>query len=258
MNDPVTIGTLAASALAMAMEALGKGVLGDDAKDAFYSLKDKIVQWASSDVAALETTPMSEARKAVVAEGIEQRSPEDEESVRVLAVALIEALARDVRKVPIGIDIGRLEAMRVQLEPITVLEGGADFLAVEVRTLGDFTTGAINVGSLSGKQDWVQVSANLPDATERVPAYLPRTAYDSFQRCLSDGAGHELRYFDEDFAEHLLSDAMDRLGIIARDMSDLAAETAIDLALIEVKRTQIDRALAENQALLRELTGQTR
>jgi len=64
------------------------------------------------------------------------------------------------------------------------------------------------------------------------------------------------RDFDEEFAGYLLSEAMDRLGIVAKELSDLAAETAMDLALIEAKRVQIDRAQAENWALLRELTGQ--
>lgn len=52
-------------------------------------------------------------------------------------------------------------------------------------------------------------------------------------------------------AERLLSESMDRLAIIAKDVSDLAAETAIDLALIEAKRGQIDRAQAENRVVAR-------
>jgi hypothetical protein len=63
------------------------------------------------------------------------------------------------------------------------------------------------------------------------------------------------RVADEKLAVRLLSESMDRLAIIARNVSDLAAETAIDLALIATKRVQIDRAQAENWALLRELTG---
>jgi hypothetical protein len=59
----------------------------------------------------------------------------------------------------------------------------------------------------------------------------------------------------EAVAKRLLSESMDRLAIVAKDISDLAAQTAIDLALIETKRVQIDRAQAENWALLRELTG---
>ena len=46
----------------------------------------------------------------------------------------------------------------------------------------------------------------------------------------------------EAVAERLLSESMDRLAIIANDVSNLAAETAVDLAMIETKRIQIDRA----------------
>lgn len=66
----------------------------------------------------------------------------------------------------------------------------------------------------------------------------------------------DVRDFDEELAERLLSESMDRLAVVARDVSDLAAGTAIDLAMIETKRAQIDRAQAENWALLRELTEQ--
>jgi hypothetical protein len=74
----------------------------------------------------------------------------------------------------------------------------------------------------------------------------------------SDRAGHEVQDFDEELAGRLLSESMDRLAIVARDVSDLAADTAIDLALIETKRIQIDRAQAENWALLRELAGKAK
>lgn len=78
------------------------------------------------------------------------------------------------------------------------------------------------------------------------------------QNLPSDCVGQGVRDFDEELAERLLSESMDRLAIVAKDISDLAAETAIDLALIEAKRGQIDRAQTENWALLRELTGQAR
>jgi hypothetical protein len=72
----------------------------------------------------------------------------------------------------------------------------------------------------------------------------------------SDCAGKDATCFDEELAERLLSESMDRLTIVAKYVSNLAAETAIDLALIETKRIQIDRVQAENWALLRELTEQ--
>jgi hypothetical protein len=66
MVDPVTIGGLAASALAMAGEAALKGTVGEVAKDAYKTLKSMVAQWAGGDVHALEKTPTSQARRAVV------------------------------------------------------------------------------------------------------------------------------------------------------------------------------------------------
>jgi division protein CdvB (Snf7/Vps24/ESCRT-III family) len=74
--------------------------------------------------------------------------------------------------------------------------------------------------------------------------------------CIAEELGSLVQSSAEAVAKRLLSESMDRLAIVARDVSDLAAETAIDLALIETKRIQIDRAQAENWALLRELTEQ--
>jgi hypothetical protein len=74
--------------------------------------------------------------------------------------------------------------------------------------------------------------------------------------CIAEEVGSLAQSSAEAVAKRLLSESMDRLAIVARDVSDLAAETAIDLALIETKRVQIDRAQAENWALLRELTKQ--
>lgn len=72
--------------------------------------------------------------------------------------------------------------------------------------------------------------------------------------CIAEGLGSLAQSSAEAVAKHLLSESMDRLTVVARDISDLAAETAIDLATIEARRVQIDRAQAENWALLRKLT----
>ena len=42
MSDPVTIGALAASALAMAADAALKGAVGEAVKDGYKVLKEKI------------------------------------------------------------------------------------------------------------------------------------------------------------------------------------------------------------------------
>jgi hypothetical protein len=147
MVDPVTIGGLAASALAMAGEAALKGAVGEAAKDAYKTLKSMVAQWAGGDVDALEKTPTSQARRAVVAEVVDSQSREQQAAVRVLAQQLLAALKRSG---PIGLDIGRLEAMEVQLGDITVTEGtGARF--EEVRADGNFSVGNISVGDNSKK-----------------------------------------------------------------------------------------------------------
>jgi hypothetical protein len=45
MSDPVTIGTLAASVLAMAAEAVFKSSVGEVVKDAYKNLKERIEAW---------------------------------------------------------------------------------------------------------------------------------------------------------------------------------------------------------------------
>jgi hypothetical protein len=145
MSDPVTIGALATSMLAMASKAVFKSSVGEVVKDTYKALKEKVATWARSDVEALEKTPTSISRQAVITEEIDRQSPEDQAAIKKLAIALIEALRNAAHAGPIGIDVGRLEAARVQLTAINVSEG-VGFRADEVKTTGDFTTGPITVG----------------------------------------------------------------------------------------------------------------
>jgi hypothetical protein len=148
MPDPVTIGALAASALGMAGEAFLKGAVGEIAKDAYKALKAKIATWAGNDVEALEKTPTSPARQAVVAEAVDGQSADDQAAVRALADRLIAALRAAG---PVGIDVGRLDALAVKLGAIAVTSGTGLRLA-EARVLGTFETGDISVGPDAGKK----------------------------------------------------------------------------------------------------------
>lgn len=143
MTDPVTIGALTASALAMAGEAALKGAVGEAAKDAYKALKSRVAQWAGSDVETLEKTPASPARRAVVAEVIDSQPVGEQAALRALAQELVAALKRGGK---IGLDIGRLEAMEVQLGDITVAEGTGARMD-EVRVHGTFSAGNISVGT---------------------------------------------------------------------------------------------------------------
>ena len=57
MADPITTGVLAATALSMAAEAMLKGAVGEAAKDAYKSLKNKVAGWTGNDVEAREKNP---------------------------------------------------------------------------------------------------------------------------------------------------------------------------------------------------------
>jgi hypothetical protein len=145
MADPVTIVALAASALAMgAGEAVKTGV-GEAVKDAYKNLKAKIAAWAGADVEALAAEPDSAGRQLIVAEKIDRQSPDELAEVRTLVLMLNDALREAAKAGAAGIDVGRLEAARVQLEGINVSDG-VGFRAAEVKTTGDFTARDINVG----------------------------------------------------------------------------------------------------------------
>ena len=147
MADLVTVGSLVAEALSMAAEALLKGTVGEAAKDAYKALKEKVSRWASGDIVELEKTPSSGTRRAVIAEIIDAQSEEDRESLRALAEVLITKFKENAPT--IGLDIGRLTALEVQLGDINAASGtGA---RIEEATVGILKTGNISVGNRSGK-----------------------------------------------------------------------------------------------------------
>jgi hypothetical protein len=145
VSDPLTIGSITALVLGMAGEASLKGVVGAAVKDAYKSLKDKIAQWASGDVDALERNPTSATRQAVIAEAVDGRSPEDQTAIQELTRALADALKTQDRDKPIGLDLDRLEAARVTLGTVNV-RAGVGIRAKEVKTSGDFSIKELNVG----------------------------------------------------------------------------------------------------------------
>jgi len=142
----MTVGIAAAWVLSMTGEAVLKGFVTEGVKDAYRALKAKVAVWASSDVEALERTPTSENRKAVIAEEIDRLSSDDKAKIQSLALALIEELKKAQQRGPIGVDIGRLEAAEVDLKKINVSEG-TGFAATEVKTTGKFTIEEITVGT---------------------------------------------------------------------------------------------------------------
>lgn len=145
MTDPVTIGSFAATALAMGAEVVLKTVVGEGVKDAYKGLKEALSRWAGTEVAALEAAPTSNGKQLAVAEVVDQQPEADQRQIRALTLALQEALRNAAKSGPIGIDLGRLEADNVRLGELTVSDG-VGFHADEVKARGDFSVDSLNVG----------------------------------------------------------------------------------------------------------------
>jgi hypothetical protein len=147
MPDPLTIGALAASALAMAGPEVVKAAVGEAVKDAYKGLKDKVAHWASGEVATLEEAPGSKGKQLAVAEIIDARSDEDKQAMKVLAENLLAKLKENAPA--IGLDVARVTDLEMELGKVTVTSG----IGVRVRDAlgGKLKTGDISVGGGSGK-----------------------------------------------------------------------------------------------------------
>lgn len=150
MSDPVTIGGMVALVLSMASQAALKAAVGETAKDAYKALKHKIAHWAASDVEALERNPGSSARRAVIAETIDELPDDEKVSIKALATELAAALKKTAAQGPIGVDVGALEAARITLEGINVHEG-IGMRAQTIKTPGELELKNLNVGDAPGK-----------------------------------------------------------------------------------------------------------
>ena len=148
MPDPITVGVLVAGALSLGSEAV-KAVVGEVVKDAYKALKAKLAIWAAGDVAELEKTPHSDLRKAVIAQVVNNLPVEDQDELRGLAQVLTTRLKEAAPA--IGLDIGRLDALAVELGKITVTEGVGTRIQ-EAHVAGTFRVGDISVGSSPGKR----------------------------------------------------------------------------------------------------------
>jgi hypothetical protein len=141
--DPITVGMLVAGALSLGGEAI-KTAVGEAVKDAYKALKAKLTTWAAGDVAELEKMPHSDLRKAVIAEVVNNLRAEDQDELRGLAHALTTKLSESGSA--IGLDIGKLRALQVELGRITVRDGiGARIQDADIA--GTFKTGDILIGS---------------------------------------------------------------------------------------------------------------
>ena len=117
MVEPVTVGSLVAETLSVAAEAVSKSGAGEALKYRYKALRDKVSQWAPSDVAALEAKPGSIDRQAGIVKIVDAKPEADQTSLRALAEALVAKLKECAPR--IGLDIGRLAALEVQLAAAT-------------------------------------------------------------------------------------------------------------------------------------------
>lgn len=95
LPDPVTIGTLAAAALASGAAALGKEAVGAAAKDAYAALKKALLPASPKNVEKLEADPEAEHRAISVAEDVDDLDAETQTKIKTLAEALRGALVAD-------------------------------------------------------------------------------------------------------------------------------------------------------------------
>jgi hypothetical protein len=150
MTDPITVGSLAAAAIAMAAEGAAKGFFGEAAKDAYIALKSRISRWASGHIDALEKSPTSKARQAVLAELIDAQPINEQGTIRQLAEALVQEIEKK-RDAPVGVDIGRLRALGAELRNITS-SAGVGVRIAEADIEGTFRVDQVQVGTNPGKR----------------------------------------------------------------------------------------------------------
>jgi hypothetical protein len=147
MPDPLTTGSLTATAISMAVQELVKTGVGEVARDACNSLKGKVAHWAASEVSALEAAPSSKGKLLAVAEIIDAQSIEDRQAVKGLTESLLAKLKENAPA--IGLDVARVTDLQMELSKVTVTSG----VGVRIRDAlgGTLKTGDISVGRGSGK-----------------------------------------------------------------------------------------------------------
>src|SRR5215471_11502172 len=106
MAEPSTIGTMVSKVLGMAAEAtLQDATVREAVKDAYNTLRQKLWCRAVLDVQALERNPTSAARRAVIAETVDELPEAEKMSIKALAAALADALGTSAAQGSIGNDV---------------------------------------------------------------------------------------------------------------------------------------------------------
>jgi hypothetical protein len=146
LADPITIGELVATAMSTVAEIMFKTSVEEGVKDAYKALKEAVANWVGKDVEELEKKPGSAARKAVIAEGINDRSPEDVDKIRSLLSTLIVRMKRNA---PVGIDIKRLTALEADFSNLDVRSGTG--VIIDDANVDVFKAPNMKIGHTPGK-----------------------------------------------------------------------------------------------------------
>ena len=152
MAEPITVGAMIATAISAGAAALAKGALGAAGKDAYQVLKDAVARWTGNgeQLAKIESDPASH-HKTALAESVATQPLQVQRELAALAATLVKTLRREEEQSgPIGVDIGELEAMNVELDRLQITSG-TGFRADRVTTTETFHIGEIDVGTDSGK-----------------------------------------------------------------------------------------------------------
>ena len=152
MVEPISTGALVVGVLSMGAAAFAKGALGQAGKDAYESLRGAVVRFASHDTEQLEKNPDSENRKAVLADDIDEQSKEEQARLAELAAMAAKVFREEAEAGrPIGVEIGQLKAVEVQLGTITTGQGTS--FKVDTVETGKFSIDRITTGKdASGKR----------------------------------------------------------------------------------------------------------
>jgi hypothetical protein len=143
--DPVS---LIVTALAAGAAAGLKPTAEAAVRDAYAGLKAFIrSRYAHVDLAPLEQKPASEAKRASLAEDLEEGGAADDGELFELARSLVEVLrSHDVDAAPVGVDLEDVNAQFLTVEKVFSAGTG-------VRVRGGKFTGGIDVGEVHAGQE---------------------------------------------------------------------------------------------------------
>ncbi len=143
------------SAIVAALAAGATAALKDSATDAiktaYRGLKDLVAaKFSAVEVDQLETKPESEARRAMVAEDLEEAGASDDPELFAAAKSLLDHIAAQGPEgtAAIGVDLKDIQAANLVIE--NVISAGHGVRAEKVVTTGDVRITGVGAGGSEG------------------------------------------------------------------------------------------------------------